>query len=371
MPKSTIRPEIKAFKPYEPGLSMEEIQERYGVSRVIKMASNENPLGVSPVVRRALEAAAPLAYRYAPAGTPRLTRALAAHLGVDPARVVCGNGSDEVIDLIVRVKARAGRDNIIAFKPCFSIYELQSRLSGIEFRQAPLGQDFAFDFNALISLADDNTAICFVTSPDNPSGRAVLADELASLAQALPPQCLLVVDEAYVEFTGDLERYSLLSRLDELENVALLRTFSKYYGLAGLRLGYGVMPPWLADLVMRVKLPFSVNCMAEAGGLAALTDQDFTNVTLSTVIEGRDYLSAELTALDCRVLPSKANFLLFYLPGKAMISADGLFQELLKRGIILRPLTSYGLPDALRVSVGNGRENRELIRNLRELLSRG
>ena len=371
MPQSTVRPEIAAFKPYEPGLSIEEIRERYGVTRVIKMASNENPLGASPVVRRALEAAAETAYRYPAAGTPRLNRAIAEHLGTDPARIVSGNGSDEIIDLLVRVKARPGRDNVVAFKPCFSMYELQSRLCGVEFRQTPLGEDFAFDFDGLLDKTDENTAICFVTSPDNPSGLAATADELAELARALPEQCLLVADEAYVEFTGDEEKYSLVPRLDELENVAVLRTFSKMYGLAGLRLGYGVLPPWLADLLMRVKLPFSVGLLAEAGGLAALKDRDFAHMTIKTVAEGRDFLTRELTDIGCRVLPSMANFLLFYLPKDADITADGVFEELLKRGIILRPLTSYGLPDALRVTVGTALENRELLRELKGVLGHG
>jgi len=365
MPKRTIRPEIRAFKPYVPGLSMDEIRERHGVGRVIKMASNENPLGTSPVVKRALEEAAPLAYRYAAAGTPRLTNAVAEHLGVTPSRVVMGNGSDEIIDLIIRVLARPGQDNVAAFKPCFSIYELQSKLAGVELRQTPLGKDFAFDFEGLTALADEHTAICFVTSPDNPSGRAASVEELTALADALPPTCLLVVDEAYVEFAGD--GHSMVPLLNNLENVAVLRTFSKIYGLAGLRLGYGVLPPWLADLIMRVKLPFSVNLMAEAGGLAALRDTDFIAKTLETVQQGRDFLTRELSSLGCRVLPSKANFLLFYLP-QGGIAADAMFEELLKRGIILRPLTSYGLPDALRVSVGDMQENRELIRAMREVL---
>jgi histidinol-phosphate aminotransferase len=335
------------------------------------MASNENPLGASPVVRRALEEAAEIAYRYPAAGTPKLSAAVAEHLGVDPARVVCGNGSDEIIDLLIRVKARPGVDNIAAFRPCFAMYELQARLCGVQFRQAPLGEDFAFDFEALLSVVDQDTALCFVTSPDNPSGRAAGAEELARFARALPPQCLLVIDEAYAEFSGDEEKFSLISRLDELENVAILRTFSKMYGLAGLRVGYGVLPPWLADLIMRVKLPFSVSLPAEAGALAALKDRDFARMTIETVAEGREFLRRELEALGCRVLPSRANFLLFYLPASAMLSADAVHEALLRRGLILRPLTSYGLPDALRVSVGNGEENRELVRALEEILGNG
>lgn len=365
----TVRPEVEAFTAYEPGLSIDEIKARYGLGDVIKMASNENPLGTSPVVQRVLRDKADMAFRYAQAGTPKLHRAIAAKLGVDVSRVVAGNGSDELIDLIVRVKARPGVDNIIAFDPCFSMYKLQARLCGVELRQAKLREDFTFDWDALLALADENTAVCFVTTPDNPSGYAPPVAELEALARALPPQCLLVLDEAYMEFAEPQAEYSLLSRLEEFPNVAILRTFSKMYGLAGLRLGYGVLPPWLAEYCLRVKLPFSVNILAEEAGIAALSDEVFLSATLDTVREGRAYLTRELEALGCRVWPSQANFFIADLPDAARLDAKGLFQALLERGLILRPLGSYGLPQSLRVSIGNRRENEALVRLLREALA--
>jgi histidinol-phosphate aminotransferase len=232
-----------------------------------------------------------------------------------------------------------------------------------------MGEDLEFDFDGLVNIADSSTALCFVTSPDNPSGRTATAGELETLARTLPAQCMLVVDEAYIEFTGDEAAHSLLPRLDEFENLIITRTFSKCYGLAGLRLGYGIMPPWLADLLQRVKQPFSVNIMAETGVLAALKDPHFIEQTVRTVAQGREYLTNELEALGCSVLPSKANFLLIRLPEDRMKTADMVFEELLERGIIIRPLTSYRMPDALRVSVGNPEENREFMRALREILA--
>lgn len=364
-----VRPEIPEFEAYTPGLAIEEIKARFGLGSVIKMASNENPLGTSPAVQQVIRDHAGLAFRYAQAGTPRLTAAIAAHLGVAPKRVVAGNGSDEIIDLLVRVKARPGVDNIIAFKPCFSMYKLQARLCGVEFRQAPVRADYSFDWDALLALADENTAICFVTTPDNPSGHTPPVAELEALARALPPQCLLVIDEAYMDFAEPQNAYSLLSRLDDFPNVAVLRTFSKMYGLAGLRLGYGVMPEWLADYCLRVKLPFSVNILAEETGIAALRDEDFLAATREAVRTGRDYLTRELTALGCTVWPSQANFFIFDLPAGAGLDARGLFEKLLSLGIILRPLASYGMPQSLRVSIGDAFENTELVRRLREVLA--
>lgn len=364
-----VRPEIPDFEKYHAGLAIEEIQERYGLGKIIKMASNENPLGASPVVQRVVRDNAALAFRYAQAGTPRLHAAIARHLGLPASRIVAGNGSDEIIDLIVRVKARPGKDNIIAFAPCFSIYKLQARLCGVEFRQAPLNPDFSFPWGDLLALADENTALCFVTTPDNPSGYAPPVAELEALARALPPQCLLVVDEAYMDFARPLEAYSLLPRLGEFENLAVLRTFSKLYGMAGLRLGYGVLPEWLADYCLRVKLPFSVNVLAELAGMAALEDTDFVAASLEAVDLGREILRAGLSDLGCTVHPSQANFLLFDLPAGASLDALGLFEKLLERGIILRPLASYGLPGSLRVTVGDAPENAALLEAMRELLA--
>ena len=209
-PIDRIREDVREFTPYAPGLSMEEIKERYGLGRVIKLASNENPLGASPLVRRVLTRKADMVFRYPRSGNPALVAALAAAHGVSPARVVAGNGSDEIIDLLVRVLARPGRENVVAFKPCFSIYVQQTRLCGVELRQVPLGEDFAFDLPALAAAVDEHTSLVFVTNPDNPSGHAVPAEEFVKLSKALPPRALLVVDEAYVDFAEPEADYTMI-----------------------------------------------------------------------------------------------------------------------------------------------------------------
>ena len=343
------------------------IREKYGIERVIKLASNENPLGTSPLVQHTLETHVGLAFRYPQAGNPRLVKAIAAHHGVSPSRVIVGDGSDEVIDLLFRICVEPGVNNAVAFMPCFGIYTTQAALCGVELRQTPVNADFSFPWDNLLKLVDDKTSLVFVTTPDNPSGYTPPVAELETLAKALPDTCLLVLDEAYMDFTDDEADYSLAKRLDEFPNVIISRTFSKSFGMAGLRLGYAIVPEELADHYWRVRLPFSVNLMAEEAGIAALQDVAFHDETVRVVREGRAWLTGELTKLGCRVFPSQSNFLMFELPADGP-NAASLFEDLLRRGIILRPLTSYGLPRNLRVSVGTAEENTMLINAMRELL---
>ncbi|WP_418765417.1 histidinol-phosphate transaminase [Mailhella sp.] len=362
-----VRPEVAAFESYEPGLSIAEIAERYGLSRVIKMASNENPLGVSPRVREVIAGCAGEAFRYPQSGNPRLVKALASYYGVDAGRIFVGNGSDEVIDLLFRVRAIPGVHNAAVFRPCFGLYPTQAQMAGVELRQVPLKPDFTFDFDGLLKVIDENTTLVIVTSPDNPSGRVASIEDLEALARALPPACLLVVDEAYIEFAG--EEHSLLSRLNDYPNVAIMRTFSKVYGLAGLRIGYAILPPAIADYMWRVRLPFSLNILAEEAALAALADGEFRDRTVELVKRGRARLTEGLRAMGCEVTPSLSNFIMFRLP-EGDVDAKTLHGELLKRGVIIRALGSYHLPDRLRVSVGTDEENELFLRLVREILGK-
>lgn len=349
----SVCPQVADFKPYVAGLSIDEIRDRYGLASIIKLASNENPLGTSPMVQQTLRAKADMAFRYAQSGNPRLVKGIAEHYGLDASRIVVGNGSDEIIDLLIRVRCVSGVHNIVAFNPCFSIYKTQSRFADIEFRQVSLKPNFHFDWDAFLAACDENTAIAFVTTPDNPSGWCPSGAELEKVAKALPTSCLFVIDEAYMDFCDSEEAHSLFNRLDEFPNIAILRTFSKSFGLAGLRLGYGVFPPKLADYIQRVRLPFSVNILAEEAGLAALQDRVFHAETLRVTNEGRAFLSKELEVLGCEVLPSMANFIMFKPP----VDTPWLCEELLRRGVIIRSLKSYGMPEYARVSIGDRNEN--------------
>jgi histidinol-phosphate aminotransferase len=363
-----VRPEVADFEPYEPGLAVEDIRLRYGLTRVIKLASNENPLGVSPKVLARLAEKANLAFRYPQAGNPRLVKALAERLRVDPARVFAGNGLDEAIDLLFRVRAVPGVHNVVASLPCFGLYVTQARLAGVEMRRVPLLEDFRPDLDGLLARTDDRTSLVFVTSPDNPSGRLTPPADILALARALPPGCLLVLDEAYIEFAG--EENSLLSRLDEIPNLAVLRTFSKIYGLAGLRIGYAVLPPRLAEYMWRVRLPFSVNVLAEEAALAALDDAEYRESSLRLVAEGRALLTEKFRSLGFAVIPSHANFLMVSPPPGGP-DAQTLLRSLLERGVIVRSLAAYRLRDWLRVTVGTEEENLLLLSECAAILSRG
>ncbi len=372
MSEISVRQEIMALKAYVPGLSIAEIQEKYNLPQVIKMASNENPLGMPPLAREAVERHASGAFRYPQGGNPRLAKALANRHGVDEHRVVVGNGSDEIIDLLIRILAIPGAHNIVCFNPCFSIYPIQSRICGVEIRRQPLEEDFSFNFAALLDLVDSNTRIVFVTTPDNPSGFCPPRDAVENLAHQLAqkaPDCLLVVDEAYVDFAEDEKAASLLASGIMPENTAFMRTFSKSFGLAGMRVGYGILPDHLADFVWRARLPFSVNILAEEAALAALADQAFYDATQGAVRTGRKELFVGLTALGCKVWPSQANFLMFGMPEGAP-DAAACFEDLLAQGIIIRPLKSYGLPHLLRVSIGNQQENLAFLAAMAKVTAR-
>lgn len=369
LPSYPICRQVQAFEPYSPGLSIDEIRLRFGLDSVVKMASNENPLGASPLVQKAVRDHAASVFRYAQSGSPKLVAAIAASHGLPEGHVVAGNGSDEIIDLLARVCPTPGEHNVAACLPCFSMYKIQSRLCGVEFRQAPLRGDFSFDWQGLLDLVDEKTALVFITTPDNPSGYCPPVEETERFLKALPPTCLLVVDEAYMDFCENQKAYSLLPRFEEFSNLVILRTFSKSYGLAGLRLGYGVMPIALADAMRSVHMPFSINILAEAAGIAALSDTDFYQATLKAVAEGRAVLSQGLADMGCKVFASHANFIMFQLPENAGKSALQVFEELLAKGLIIRPLKSYGLPRHLRVSIGDDKENALFLSLLQECLA--
>ncbi len=360
-----VRPEIEALTAYVPGLSIEDIRARYGCERIVKMASNENALGASPLVQERLSRAAGTVFRYPQGGNPRLVQALAQKHGVKAERIVVSNGSDEIIDLLMRVRATPGQDNIVCFKPCFGMYSVQAQICGLELRQTPLRDDYTMPFDALLSLVDAQTKLVFVTTPDNPSGFCPDASDIVNLAKSLPETCLLVIDEAYMDFT-DEAKYSLLAQGQHADNIVFLRTFSKSYGLAGIRLGYAVMPEALAQYLWRARMPFSVNILAEEAGLAALEDTVFYEKSIEMARAGREQLYVGLEKLGCTVWPSHANFLMFAPPkGKEV---PQIFEDLLRKGFIIRALKSYSLPHLCRITVGTEQENKEFLQAFAEVL---
>lgn len=361
----SVRPEIQDFAPYVPGLTIEQIQERYGLDTVIKLASNENPLGTSPLVQKTISAHAARAFRYPENHTPRLAKAIAVTAGVPEECVLVGNGSDEIIDMLFRMKGIPGKSNVVCYGNSFAMYRMCAKLTGLEYREVPRGDDYELPLAAMAEAADENTAMVIVTSPDNPTGLTATVDDLSVLAGVLPQDCLLVVDEAYIEFAWPPESYSPAQAFDKFENLVALRTFSKAYGLAGLRVGYGILPPKLAALMKNARIPFTVNLLAEEAALAALEDEVFFHETLQLVMHGREYFTEELTRLGCKVWPSQSNFVMFEPPKPA----QAVFKALLKRGIIVRPLGSFGLAKCIRVNVGTDAENKTFIKVLEEIFN--
>lgn len=362
---------IDELAPYVPGLSIEEIREKYGLSEIIKLASNENPLGASPYVQETLKRHAADVFRYPQGGNPELCAAIAKLHDCDPARIVAGNGSDELIDLLMRTMANPGEHNIVCCEPCFGIYPVQAHINRLEIRRQALNKDFSFNFKALLDLVDDRTRLLFLTTPDNPSGYCPSLEQMRDFASRLykkSPETLLVIDEAYMDFSPDEKGSSLLANDEELPNVAFLRTFSKSWGLAGARLGYAVLPIKIAEGLWRARLPFSVNILAEKAALAAIKDRLFREETLKAVHKGRQWLLENLKSLGCKVWPANGNFIMFQLPANSL-STQECFNTLLKKGIIIRPLGSYKLPDHLRVSIGSKYENMKFIQALKSCLS--
>lgn len=368
-----VRSEVKEFKSYEAGLSLEEIKERFGLEKVVKMASNENPDGMSPLALEWLKENSAEGFRYPQAGNPRLIQALTEYYQkqypfITAENIFIGNGSDEIIDLLCRVRTVAGVHNVVAFNPCFGLYVTQSKFKGCELRQAPLKDDFNLDLDALFALVDDKTSLVFITSPDNPSGRLTSKEDLIAFAKKLPASCLLVVDEAYIEFAGEEQDVSLLSEFNTLNNVAIMRTFSKVYGLAGMRVGYAFLPAKLANYLWRVRLPFSINILAQEAAILSLQDEEFKQKTIAQALRGREEISKALQELGCVVYPSWSNFLMFKMPEGAC-TAQEFNEKMLKSGYIIRSLKAYGLPDYLRVSIGTDAQNKEFLEIAKQILA--
>lgn len=365
MREFSVRPEILGFDPYKPGLTIEEIQEQYGLDTVIKLASNENPLGVSPIVKQTIDRNRDRVFRYPQNNSPRLVAEISKQIGVSEDTILVGNGSDEIIDMLFRMRGMPGESNVVCYENSFAMYEMCAKLAGITYREVKRGPDHALPLDKMAEAADENTIMVIVTSPDNPTGLAATLDDLTVLAGVLPEDCLLVVDEAYVDFTWPPESYTPVQAFDKFENLVVLRTFSKAYGLAGLRVGYGIMPPSLLTYLKSARIPFTVNLLAEDAALAALQDDTFYNETLQLVMRGREYFTEELTKLRCKVWPSQANFVMFKPPS----DAKGVFQALLERGIIVRHLGSFGFNDYIRVNVGTDAENKTFIETLGAILN--
>jgi histidinol-phosphate aminotransferase len=362
--ENAIPKHIHSIPPYQPGKPIEELERDLGIRGAVKLASNENPLGPSPLAIKAIDRRLKLAHFYPEGAAPGLRRALADRLGVTESGIVLGNGSDEIIQFVAHLFIRPGLNAIIGANT-FSMYRICVDAFGGEIRPVPLN-DYRFDLGAMADAVTRDTRLIFLTIPNNPTGTIISRSELRSFLSDLPSEGIIVVlDEAYHEYATDPNCPNGLEYIGGVPPVLVLRTFSKLYGLAGLRVGYGITEPWLADLLNRVKPPFNVNSIAQAAAIAALDDHEHVAGSLENNRNGLAYLKEELEKLGLLVIPTQANFIMFRLSG----DAGPVYEALLKKGVIVRYLASFGLSDCIRVTIGTGDENRRFITALTEVLN--
>ncbi|MSP62053.1 MAG: histidinol-phosphate transaminase [Myxococcales bacterium] len=369
-----VAPGIATLSPYEPGKPIEEVERELGpvlpAGGVIKLASNENPLGPSPRALDALRAALSEIHRYPDGGGYHLRRALAAahaRHAVREEEVAIGNGSNEILDLLVRTFCGPG-DEVIAPAQTFVCYKLSAQARGVAYRDVPRGPGFAYDLDALASAAGARTKIVFLANPDNPTGVYATAAEVRRLMDRLPGHVILAVDEAYHEYAEAADYPDMLALRGERLLTVTMRTFSKIYGLAGLRCGWGVGPAELIEYLNRVRAPFNVSALAQAAAVAALGDGEHVARSRQANREGMMDLTDGLGRLGVGYVPSQGNFVLFDVAPR---EGRQVFVDLLARGVIVRPMGGYGLPQHLRVTVGTRAENHRFLGALSVVLGLG
>ncbi|HVG79555.1 MAG TPA: histidinol-phosphate transaminase [Patescibacteria group bacterium] len=362
--ESLANEHILGIAPYEPGKPTEELERELGIADAIKLASNENPLGPSDRVQKALIAALPHLNRYPDGSGHYLRQALAKKHGVSIDQVVLGNGSNELIELIVRTFLRPG-DEAVVPHPSFMVYPMIVQAAG-GIRVMVMLKDHRLDLEAMARAITPMTKMVFIANPNNPTATIVTADEVAHFMSRVPPRTIVVFDEAYIEFAMGPDFPDVLASVKQGRKVMVLRTFSKSASLAGLRVGYGVADADAIALMNRIRQPFNVNALAQVAALAALDDESHVMECVRMIEAGRHYLYDEFNALGIKYVPSRANFILVDVGH----SASDVFQRLLKEGVIVRPLTPFGMESALRITIGTPQENRRLVKALRHVLAK-
>ena len=352
---------------YVGGASMEDIRKQYDVEEVIKIGSNESPLGPSPLAVAAMQQAAASLNRYPPMGDDDLKAVLAETLGqgLQPENFFTGNGGCDVLWMIAGGFLGPERECIIC-RPTFPVYDVTARRVGTNVVYVDLDPDhFTYDVEAILAAVTEKTRVIYLCSPNNPTGGLLSAEQMETLVNNVPDHVLLVTDEVYHHFITADNRADPLPYVLNGKNVVVIHSFSKAYGLAGLRLGYGIARPEIIEYLARIRLPFHLDRMTIEGGMAALRDTAYLQNSVELVVAGRQWLYEALSQLEVQVWPSQANFILFKPP----FAATEVSEQLLRRGIIVRPMGNFYLPDHLRVSVGLPEENERFVSALREILA--
>ncbi len=358
---SLVRKHLITIAPYEAGKPIEEIKRQLGLKEIIKLASNENPLGTSPKAKEAIKKNLDNINRYPDSHGFYLKRKLAKFLNLQPSNIVLGNGSDELIDIIVKTFVEED-EHIITSDVTFLEYEIISRVKGRTVVTVPL-KYFKYDLEAIKNKIDKRTKIIFISNPNNPTGTYVTKYEIEDFMRDLPESLLVVLDEAYDIFIDVDDFPNSLKYINE-KNVLVLKTFSKAYGLAGLRIGYAIAKPEFASYMDIARQPFNVNLLAQVAATAALDDKKFLSKTRKVILEGKSYLYDSLNKLGLAYVPSVTNFILIDM-GKDGL---GIFKEMLKYGVIVRDMKQYGLHNFIRVTIGTKTENERFIKVLKKVL---
>src|ERR1700723_1502281 len=355
-----VPPYIEALRPYQAGRSIEEVQRAYGLSHISKLASNENPLGPSPLALDAMSRCMS-GLNYYPNSGLDLRRVLAEKYETKVENVIAGSGSESIISNIIRTFL-GDEDEVLTTENAFAGFQVLAKSRGVAYRTVP-HRDWHYDLTALANAITERTKIVYLANPNNPTGTIFAKQEFDTFYRHVPERVLIILDEAYFEYAKDTPRYpdSMHYRYD---NVITLRTFSKIYGLAGVRIGYGFAHEELIRNLLKVKLPFEPSTPAQAAGIAALEDKEFLHRSLEVNARGLKYLTDGLEDMGLVAVPSEANFVMTVLPTEA--DALRIFEELLAQGVVVRPLKAFGLPNCLRISTGLDEDNRLCIEALRK-----
>lgn len=357
-------PQLASLIPYEPGKPIEDVARELGLdpTEIIKLASNENPIGPSPKAVAAMKRAAETANFYPDGGGYQLRGAIAEKFGLDRSNIVLGNGSNEIIEFVGHAFLQPG-DDIVVADHAFVVYKLMATLFGANTIEVP-DPGFVHDLEAMAAAVTPRTKQLFIANPNNPTGTLVEIDAIERLLDQIPDHVLVIIDEAYYEFLDTPP--DTLKFVRDGRNVVVLRTFSKIQGLAALRIGYGIAPAAIAEVLQKTRQPFNANAIAQAGALAGLLDQEHQDKTKSLTDEGRAFLEASFAEMGLDYIPSHANFVLVKVG-----DGDAVFQEMMKQGVIIRAMRGYKLPDWVRISVGTMDQNRRCITVLKNVLATG
>jgi histidinol-phosphate aminotransferase len=361
--RELANPQLRDIAVYEPGKPIEETARELGIDpeAITKLASNENPLGPSPKAIRAMQAALENSHRYPDGSGFHLCKAIAARLDLVPGNIILGNGSNEVLEFLGHAFLDASRqDEVIASEYAFIVYKLIATSFGARMIEVP-SPDYRQDLEAMLKAITSKTRLVFFPNPNNPTGTLSSQREIDTFIERAPHDVMIVIDEAYFEFLDDPP--DVLRHVREGRSVIVLRTFSKIYGLAGLRIGYAVARPDVVEFLHKTRQPFNVNSVAQAAALAALEDDAHARETKRVIDEGRAYLQGQFAEMRISFVPAVANFVMVNVG-----DACAVFDKLLRRKVIVRPLKTYGLPECIRVSVGTMDENRKLVAALKEVI---